>query len=61
MQKLTTVTNYTIIFQVCLPVYHSTTATGLHAHYCAESQTYEIYNPKFHVTFFYNFRQFAAP
>ena len=33
MQKLTTITNYTIIFQVCLPVYHSTTATGLHAHY----------------------------
>jgi len=32
--QLTTVTNYTIIFQVCLPVYHSTTTTGLHAHYC---------------------------
>jgi len=39
MQKLTTITNYTIIFQVCLPVYHSTTATGyMHVHYCAESR-----------------------
>jgi len=39
IQKLTTITNYTIIFQVCLPVYHSTTATGyMHVHYCAESR-----------------------
>ena len=42
MQKLTTIMNYTIIFQVCLPVYHSMTATGLHAHYCAESAFFTV-------------------
>ena len=60
MQKLTTITNYTIICQVCLPVYHSTTATALHAHYCAESGI-KISNCKISREFFYSFRKFAAP